>query len=99
MNDDDSYDMILVIIVLMVISFLFGFLFGSSSSVTTTPSYFTGTVVSIYNNSPSYIQFTSGNKYYGNLANVTNVSINAICKLEIVAPPQYEQFLKGTCTT
>ncbi len=66
----------------------------------TPPPTYSGIVEAIYNNSPSYspsyVAFTSGDKFYGNLSEISNLSVGSICKLVLNAN-ETMWFINGTC--
>ena len=72
----------------------------SNTITTITPqSYYEGTVQAIVMNAPgflSYVQFTSGQKEYGNLSAINNLSIGADCRL-LLNQSNQNGFIKGAC--
>lgn len=65
---------------------------------TGTLDHYTGTVQAIYNDSGSYITFTSGQNWVGNLANVKNLAVGSICTLN-GNKTFANTFTNGTCKT
>lgn len=71
-----------------------------ANAITKVPlSTYQGTVQAVYNNSPSYIKFTSGNEYTGNLSKVSNLSAGEVCTLVLNESfwSTGNKFLNGTC--
>ena len=73
-----------------------------AANLTTTtipPSTYQGIVQAIYNNHPSYIRFTSGLDWYGNISRVANLSIGSVCTLVQNESIGEQYFTSGTCYT
>ncbi len=95
---------ILTILIFTIVGAFAGALYGNlqyklyqqhPTSPTPPPTY-SGVVEAIYNNSQSYIEFTSGDKFYGNLSKISNLSVGSICKL-VLNNNQTMWFINGTC--
>jgi hypothetical protein len=72
------------------------------TNVTTTtipPSTYQGIVQAIYTDHPSYVKFTSGDSWYGNISRIANLSIGSVCTLEQNMSIQKGYFTSGTCYT
>ncbi len=75
--------------------------------VLTTPqvkqySTFSGIVQATYFDGTSYITFTNGETYYGNLSNVTNLALGRACTLNtttgFIGVAYSSIFIRGNCT-
>ena len=75
--------------------------YSITSTTTTIPqSYYEGTVQAISMNAPgflSYVQFTTGQKEYGNLSMISNLSVGVNCKL-LLNQNISDTFISGACT-
>ena len=63
-------------------------------------TYYQGTVEAIYTNNPSYVEFTTGMRYIGNLSLISNLSVGAVCKLQqngTITLSDEGWFINGTC--
>ncbi len=60
------------------------------------PPTYSGVVEAIYNNSPSYVEFTSGDQFYGNLSKISNLSVGSVCEL-VLNNNETMWFINGTC--
>lgn len=73
----------------------------ATTTVPQSPIY-EGIIQAIYQNNPSFVEFTSGEYWYGNLSKITNLSIGADCTLlqntkQIYVASNEDGFTSGAC--
>ena len=111
-KSDDIAKLFILLIILFFIGIAIGGYIGyqqsqinalQANTITKAPlSTYQGIVQAIYNshklNNPSYIKFTNGNTYYGNLSKVSNLSAGEVCTLELNESLfSNDGFINGTC--